>query len=341
MAENVTNLGAKINSPDPDVEEPTSNLKQCQADLGQLGYNSVAIVLSPHQLVMPEMRWRTYILFHCKLSVAALQEIAITIDAMKADATPFPLDRFMLCNSHPLVDTRLADALAENGAQAATHQRSQVTQKWAERQRRQRGKPVPSRFSDPSYSEKCAWLGTLTPRDLQSLLSVPETCNARIVDVSQNQDRNCLKCDIADVVIPCVTKKSKFFDRTRERLWLGIELCATQGIFMTESEYMQFGNLFATELGGDAYNGPTVLLIYLLVVVALAKDQRAARFDTLSESIGLASAHADLFSSIEGIASHAPSRLSDEPVGPPDAAEGVDVSSASLDADMLAFGALV
>ena len=210
-------------------------------------------------------------------------------------------------------------------------------QKWSERQRRQRGVEQTSRFSDPAYAAQCPWLGTLAPRDHESLVSVDENEPARVVDVTQNKDRNVLKGDLAESVLPCITKNAKFFDRHREREWCGAELCAAQGIMVSPAELNTFGNEFLVELAGNAFDGPTVLVIYICVLIALAKKRRADACDKLLSTLGNAPAD----------------QASEEPFGaidvstaangtsPPDSRELEDPAAQNVEDEMLAFGSLL
>lgn len=64
LAENVRNVAARCGNDKDDVddEDTRTNLARCQADLSRAGYNSCALLLSPHQLKIPCMRWRAFIL---------------------------------------------------------------------------------------------------------------------------------------------------------------------------------------------------------------------------------------------------------------------------------------
>ena len=78
------------------------------------------------------------------------QRVSETIDFLKEKGTLLELDRFMLRDEDPVIRGRLANAQNQNGNIALNQIQTEVTQKWVERQRRQRGVPHSSPLADPA-----------------------------------------------------------------------------------------------------------------------------------------------------------------------------------------------
>ena len=77
MAENVRTLCCKpqradVESDDPDLQ---SNMEVCQQQLAEEGYHSIALLVSPHEYFIPQVRWRMVLIFSRMLSLAELEQI--------------------------------------------------------------------------------------------------------------------------------------------------------------------------------------------------------------------------------------------------------------------------
>ena len=172
-------------------------------------------------------------------------------------------------------------ALAATGERVDSHIRKELVQNWKSQSRRTRGTSfTKSKYMNPSFSERLPWIGGLAPRGFKSLCDVPDIGNARVIDVAQNRDSsNCLKCDDAGSVLPCLAKHVKLWGRLRNREWTGVELCASQGILLLREECELYSDVFLKSMAGNAFNRPTVLIIFLLLILVTARPDRPKEID--------------------------------------------------------------
>ena len=281
IGENVLNINARTSELPDDCR---SNLQVCERDLSQLGYNVLSVVGSPHEFMIPQMRWRVFIIFSRTLSMASLKEVASTLDAVKVAAPLLPVDAFTLHPDDPLIGSSLDAHLQAAAHHAESNQRAKATQQWAKKDRRKGAQPL-NRYADPQLASQLPWLDTLTPRETSCLTSVPDSAPARSVDISQDKDRAFLSGPDAAAVIQCIAKVARIWDTVLDRLWVPHELCAFKGILISRAEAEKWDADLLSDLAGNAFCGPLVLILIMCLIIADAKQRRAEDFDRVTTQL--------------------------------------------------------
>ena len=277
IAENVANI--LVECKEAAYQECKSNLEVCQRDLSSAGYNSIALLLSPHEFCVPEHRWRVFILYSRVLAMERLQSVASLIETWKHHMCRLPLDSFLLAPDDPLIESSLQDRLAAASASSESSIRASATQKWNSQRRRRVGATKRHNYTDSSKAAFFPWLDTLLPRELAQLQNIPESVKARLADISQNSDFACLSRADAHELVQCITKLAKLWDFDSHRVLLGLEVAAIQGIAISRDEASRYSDLMLSQLAGNAFCGPlvlTLLIAMLLVAAQLDNDSRSA-----------------------------------------------------------------
>ncbi len=276
LAENVKTLANKPNmnsldADDKDSVELATCLQRCQEDLSSEGYASVAILASPHDYILPEHRWRSLIAFSRILSLQELEEVAAEFEEIKAIADVATLDQMMLPPNDPLIDVELERQLGIKEKSVQKSQSNQAAERWRKRDRRASSGKVESVYNDIAVTSTLPWLDTLSVRELAALKSVG---SKRICDVAQHGEQCTLRSDLD--ILGCVTEKVEIWDQKWHRKWIPMELCTVQGILLSRAEYLGLEPEFLRKLAGNAYNGPLLVILVLLIWIAEAKKKMSA-----------------------------------------------------------------
>jgi len=110
--------------------------------------------------------------------------------------------------------------------------------------------------SFPAWAQEIIFFHTSLAISNDALKPGVEVC----VDVSQNIDRACCRED----VVPCLTGSSAIYLLSRQRLLLGQEALALQG--MSRARFEGFKDKFLQHLAGDAFNGPCAMAALVAVL---------------------------------------------------------------------------
>ena len=285
IAENVKNLAATptigpTSDPkderDKDSKELQTLLDTCQIDLAEKGYSSVAVLASPHECTLPQSRWRALIAFSKKLSLARLERVAAKFEEIKSTGVPFELDNCLLDPQDELVDGELHRLLAIKAESVQKNQSDAAAEKWKKRDNRSKNSGPPSKYADRKLAMQLPWLDTLTVREHAALLGSKP---ARVADVAQHGERTTLSGNLD--ITPCVTKKVEFWDTLFDRKHLPLEKCLLQGIVLSRWQYNKSDPSFLNRLTGNAYNGPLLLILTLLIWIAEAELDHELHLESL------------------------------------------------------------
>ena len=211
IAENVKQVASNpdVSSSDcKDGHDLQSSLAIAQADLASIGYSSIAILASPHEMVLPQSRWRALIPFSKTLGLQELHAVAAEFDELRQILVPFTLEQCMLSPDDPLLDAELHRQLAMKGDTLNKNLSNASQEKWRKRDRRAASKCAVSKYADEKLSMTLPWLDALAVREHAALLAAGD--NARIINVAQHGDQCCLKTDAP--ISPCLTKKVELWD---------------------------------------------------------------------------------------------------------------------------------
>ena len=100
VAENVKMLAAKPDASMDTGKDVLSQLEVCLEDLAEAGFGSRAILCSPHEFWLPEVRWRSLIVFTSVLDGDELQAVINDFEALKGGDW-WPLEMFCLSDDDP------------------------------------------------------------------------------------------------------------------------------------------------------------------------------------------------------------------------------------------------
>ena len=278
--ENVLALAKK--SPDG-----KSNLNYCLEGMARVGYNAVALELSPDEFGFPQSRKRLHMIASKLLTPDDFTKVVRVVDRFKTDNV-MALESFILPEGDAMIQKVFEEEMVKKRKKGRPTDTAggavQKQQKWPDLHSTltaNKERQHDTEWKDPLQSAQCPWFDALSDRE-RDLLTKSDP-NTHIRDLSQNMDRG--SPQLPPQSVPIVLPRSRLWLKGQRRLILSCEKMALQGIVLERELLQKYDEEFLSDLAGNAFAVPTMFILTISFLLVLA-EKVLARNDAGASSAG-------------------------------------------------------